>query len=344
MNYKETLLFIGKCLALSKEDKNLKVIREQLSNGRVDWDRVVQMSTEHYVFPTLYVNLRNMDLLGFLPTGLVEFMKDVHTQNSDRNREIIQQAKELDLLLKKNGIAPVFMNGSGMLLDGLYQDFGERMICDIDLLVDSDKIKYVLEIMARNGYQTNPSKNKRMLKKGSLRVVHSEKIAAVELRTRVIRNRKNYMLDEFLPEVRTIKDGYHVMSYSQQMFLVVMTAYHNKHGYKCFATPLRSVYDVLLLSNKTAYFDIFTKTPEFFEKINAFLAMSNYVTDSRTIIYISSGKSAQFLGKIDKLAQNPKVYQRKIQFKLFMAQIKRRLIFNVLSRPYRGQFSYTGSH
>ncbi|MEE1964566.1 nucleotidyltransferase family protein [Allomuricauda taeanensis] len=332
MNYKETFLFIGKCLTLLKEETNRAEVREDLLENRVDWDKIVQVSTEHYVFPTLYVNLRELDLLNLLPVGLVEFMTDVYVQNHDRNRAILQQAKDINAALKEHGIAAVFMNGVGLLLDGLYQDVGERMISDIDLLVDASDIESVVEILGERGYLIK-SFNKRELKRGTTRLIHDVNVAAVGIKTKVIRNSDKFTLDEFMPAIRMTKDDCRVMSYSQQMFMAIMTAYHNGHGYNCYAIPLRNIYDVHLLSSKVVYFDFFTKTPKFFVKINAFMVMANYITGSKSLLYVASKKSNQFLGKIQRLIEDPRRYRKKIWFNLFLVSIKK-WIRNMIKYPY----------
>ena len=63
MNYKETLFFIGKCLTITHEKHNLEIISEKIINQLVDWNNVVKVSTEHYVFPALYCNLKRANWL-----------------------------------------------------------------------------------------------------------------------------------------------------------------------------------------------------------------------------------------------------------------------------------------
>ena len=138
MNYKETLFFIAKSLTISLEDKNRQVIEKQLQSGTIDWDAVVKVSTSHYVFPALYCNLKRADFLKYLPADLVEYMIHITNLNRDRNTQIIQQAKELNILLLAHNIRPIFLKGTGNLLEGLYEDDGERMVGDIDFLFSEE--------------------------------------------------------------------------------------------------------------------------------------------------------------------------------------------------------------
>ena len=53
MNYKETLLFIGKCLTITLEENNKKIVEKTLKTNKVDWEAVVKVSTAHFVFPVI---------------------------------------------------------------------------------------------------------------------------------------------------------------------------------------------------------------------------------------------------------------------------------------------------
>ena len=122
LNYKETLFFIAKCLTISLEEKNRKEIEKQLKSTSIDWEAVVKVSTNHYVFPAMYCNFKRADFLKYLPADLVDYMKHITNLNRDRNTQIIQQALELNSLLLANNIRPIFLKGTGNLLAGIYDD------------------------------------------------------------------------------------------------------------------------------------------------------------------------------------------------------------------------------
>jgi len=43
--------------------------------------------------------------------------------------------KEMNAKLNAAGISPIYLKGTGNLIDGFYEDIGERIIGDIDFLV-----------------------------------------------------------------------------------------------------------------------------------------------------------------------------------------------------------------
>ena len=96
MNYKETLFFIAKCLTISLEAKNRKEIKVMLKTKEIDWDDVVKLVQPIMCFPTLYINLKRVNFLKYLPTDLVEYMRHLTDLNRERNIQILQQAQELN--------------------------------------------------------------------------------------------------------------------------------------------------------------------------------------------------------------------------------------------------------
>ena len=122
-------------MTISLEEKNSDEIEKHLESETIDWDTVVKVSTAHYVFPALYCNLKRVDFLKYLPIDLVAYMMYITELNRDRNLKIIEQAKKLNKLLLANNIRPIFLKGTGNLLEGLYEDVGERMVGDIDFFL-----------------------------------------------------------------------------------------------------------------------------------------------------------------------------------------------------------------
>jgi len=152
MSYKETLFFIAKCLTLFWEEKNRILIQERLEAGDVDWEAVVKVSTSHYVFPALYCNLKRVDFLGYVPKDLVAYMEHITNLNRDRNLKILNQAKELNELLLDNHINPIFIKGTGNLLEDLYGDLAERMVGDIDFIVSKDDYLKTVKLLKSDNY------------------------------------------------------------------------------------------------------------------------------------------------------------------------------------------------
>ena len=182
MTYKKSLFFIGKCLTISHEKHNKILVEEELKSGNIDWDNIVKVSTSHYVFPALYINLKRAGFLEYLPKDLVDYMKRITDLNRERNQQIIEQAKEINDLLLKNNITPIFLKGTGNLLEGLYEDIAERMVGDIDVLVSKKQTNEAYEILKNQNY-IKQNNNTQMLPnhRHLPRIIHKNKIAAIAI-------------------------------------------------------------------------------------------------------------------------------------------------------------------
>ena len=234
LDYKETLYFIAKCLTISLEVKNRQAIEKQLKSTSIDWEAVVKVSTSHYVFPALYCNLKRVDFLKYLPQELVSYMEHIANINRERNEQIIEQAKKLNNLLLANNITPIFLKGTGNLLEGLYEDIGERMVGDIDFLLSKKDSCKAFEILKNNNYYTsetllnNPPGHRHFS-----RLVKQENIAAVEIHKEVTIEKHigefNYKI--ISEDAQQIND-FLVLNFENQLSLSIISSQINDYGFE----------------------------------------------------------------------------------------------------------------
>ena len=122
MSYKETFYFIAKCLTISLEKHNKIAIEKTLQSNTIDWDTVVQVSTQQLVFPAMYCALKKEGFLRYLPQELVNYMEHITKLNRQRNQQIITQVTALNTFLLDHNITPIFLKGAANLIAGLYTD------------------------------------------------------------------------------------------------------------------------------------------------------------------------------------------------------------------------------
>jgi len=305
MSYKDTLLFIAKCLTITLEEKNRKEIEKQLKTNNIDWDAVVKLSTGHYVFPALYCNLKRVNFLKYLPTDLVEYMIYFTDLNRERNTQIIAQAKEINELLLENKIIPVFIKGTGNLLEGLYEDIAERMLGDIDLILNKRDAKKADEILRDHKYSSNSVVPDNFRHLPSLTKLN--KIAAIEIHTELLieeyRDEFNYVLIE--KDVQKINHA-HVMGFESQLALSILANQINNDHFKYKDIFLRNAYDVFVLSKKTNTKTAFNKFNKLKHPLNCFLAICFEVFNKpKSLEYNDTLKVTKHLNTFNKKLNNP---------------------------------------
>ena len=342
LNYKENLYFIAKCLTISFEEKNKDEIELILKTTDVDWEAVVKLSTSHYVFSAIYCNFKRADFLKYLSADLVDYMKHITNLNRERNKKIIAQTQELNILLLANSITPIFLKGTGNILEGLYEDIGERMIGDIDFLVSEKDFFKAIDILKKDNY----SKSKSELDyfpgfRHYPRLFKPSNIAAVEIHNEVTteKNRDEFNYKIISEDIQLINE-FLVLSFENQLSLSIISSQINDYGFELKNFSLRNAYDVFLLSKKVDTKKVISKFSKLKNPLNCFLANCNLVFgDLESLKYCKTKESENYLK-----AFNKSLYKRKsnlkINFKLFKINLNRRFgvvcksIFNSKNRKW----------
>ena len=342
MNYKETLFFIAKCLTISLEEKSRDEIELILKTTDVDWDALVKVSTTHYVFPAIYCNFKKSDFLKYLPNDLVSYMEHITDINRERNKQIITQAQELNTLLLNNNITPIFLKGTGNLLEGLYEDIGERMVGDIDFLLSKKDSYRAFEILKNNNYYTPETLlNNHPDHRHFPRLVKQENIAAVEIHKEVtIEKYSDEFNFKFISEDTQSITNSIVLSFENQLSLSIISSQINDYGFELKNFSLRNAYDVFLLSKKVDTKKTISKFTKLKNPLNCFLANCNLVFgDLESLKYHKTKEAKSYLKAFNKSLYKSKS-NLKINFKLFKINLNRQFgivcksIFNSENRKW----------
>lgn len=283
MSREQLYYLISSILSLKVNPTAAEHIAERFPKKVEDWQRWVQMGSKHLVLQSLYLSLKNNELLGHLPNDLVNDLEHFHSLNLKRNRRVIEQSKRVQELLKVEGIECVLMKGVANILDGLYLDIGERMVYDIDILVEEDKMLNAAEILLSAGYKTQKDFNPKaypstmhypiLLKEDEVTGVELHRLPvqyhylksfsskqAFETRKRASNERSIWVMSD---ENKLIHNFIH----SQLM--------HNGHYHA--DVSLRNLYDMLLLGQREDVSTVFGNYKYHKAKTSAYLTLMNKV-------------------------------------------------------------------
>ncbi len=338
MTYKETLFFIGKCLTITHEEKSRIEVEFAIKNHKIDWDTIVKVSTAQYVFPALYFNLKYTDLLHYIPEELVNYMKHITDLNRERNQQIIEQAKEINTLLLKNNIIPVFLKGTGFLVENLYEDIAERMLGDIDFLVNPKDYLKTISILKSNDY-TEIESTVIGSHRHYNRIVHKNHIAAVEIHKEMVTKKhiENFNYNTIKNDILKI-DEFSLLSFSNQTILTILAKQINDKGMYYKTVSLRGFYDIFLLSKKVDLLTSIKRIPSLFSHLNSYLALTSVLLNNPTsVVFEDNTFSKSYIKTALKIIENPDY--RKLHFRFYKNYffIKKRLsIF--LKATYKKQY------
>ena len=345
MNYKETLFFIGQSLTINHDPENKVLIEEQLKSKSVDWEAVVKVSTAHFVLPALYCNYKQGNLLCYLPEDLVAFMVHITDLNRERNRQIVAQAKEINEFLLANHITPIFLKGTGNLLEGLYEDIAERMVGDMDFIVSKEEYQKTIELLLNFGYETVHKKKyyypefkhyPRIHKKDTKSIVAVE--IHKELLTRKYAHEFNY--DMVKNDTQHI-NNFRVLSDANQLNLTIIAKQINDAGNDYKTISLRNAYDLFLLSQRSTAKSAIAIFHKLYEPLNNFLAVCyevmgkisslEYTVTNKTTIYIQI-----FYKQLDDTAVMREKHQRKVAKKvLYRKRVEYIILIIIFKKEFR---------
>lgn len=322
-NYKSNLLFISKCLTIEICKENRFEVENCLKDNLIDWELFVKISSFQKVLITTYCIFQRSNLLNYLPNDLITYLKNIADINRKRNQKILEQCKEINSFANKNSFSIIFMKGCAHLLDGVYNDIGERLVGDIDILIkESDSAKFVQELI-KSGYDYvsnyRPAPNHRHL----ARMVCKNKIAALEVHTSLTnyKHTANFNFNKISDELKLSKT-HNTMSKKDQLIMSVVDNFINDYGYRIKYISLKNAYDILLLSKGLNILKLTKDYRNFRKYLNAYFKIietlffnGNYYNLEYSIkdkIYVKSFLRIFF--NFNHLKKRTKIYRSIIRF------------------------------
>ncbi|MGJ8592072.1 MAG: nucleotidyltransferase family protein [Aquaticitalea sp.] len=241
---KQTIQLIVDILSFDSDDATLK---DRLST--IDWDPVVKVSSEHLVLPAIYCRLQQKHLLQYLPEDLVLYLNELTELNRQRNRSLLTEVEQISTLFKSYNINHVFIKGTALLAGTYFEDLGERMIGDIDILVASDDINQAFELLVRDGYSDLLPFNYEVKNyRHRPRQISETRIGAIELHDQLLKHKYNHLLDKetVLKQKETVH-GIPIPSAEHLIWNTILGQQVNDRSYYYNILNLKGLFDVMVV-------------------------------------------------------------------------------------------------
>ena len=226
----------------------------------VNFENLIKLASGHLMLPALFFNIQKKKVSYLFPEDFIAYIKNIYAINKARNTLLLAEAKELSELLYKNNIKHIFLKGTALLLSNVFEDIGERMISDIDFIIQHKDEEKAINLFKKNDYVFRGFLKSNLIFKFKLfkpkhlpRLVHKNKIMALELHTELLNSgwrrfifNSNALLNNFKKEIKTIKTP-------GKPFLFDHCIYALQINDKTFFTSYhfhRSIYDIYKLDCK----------------------------------------------------------------------------------------------
>lgn len=257
MTNKELFYFTGKCLTLDEHPGFRHEIIESCQADRIDWEQFVFLCSNHLILPAIYLKFKTHQILEYLPEDLSEHLKEIYELNVTRNDLILKQIQQIVKVLNEGNIQPVFLKGSGNLLDGVYSEIGERILGDIDFLVPEKDYLLSAKLMEDAGY----------LKTGTIqigidiatmkhypRLMHPEFVATIEIHRipvpeNYLRRYNSTIIDQEKMAVESLP-GCFVLSGKHKIIHNFIHSQLSNKSHEYGIVSFRDIYDLYLFSKR----------------------------------------------------------------------------------------------
>ncbi|WP_165764769.1 nucleotidyltransferase family protein [Winogradskyella aurantia] len=221
-----------------------------LNQDNFDWDAIVVEGSKHLVLPAIYCRLKAKNLLHCLPVDLKSYLEELTAINRNRNTAILKQVNSISDLLQKHHIPHVFLKGSALLALNVYEDLAERMVGDIDILIEKQQIQKAFHVLRQNGYSQTRSFNYQTNGFRHLdSLINPNALAAVELHEELFNQRYTYLMrgSEMLNSKMTINSL--SMPKPKQLYEhIILASQVNDYSYFYNSFNFKIAYDTLVLS------------------------------------------------------------------------------------------------
>jgi hypothetical protein len=243
----------GKCLALDQHPEYKNEIEFTLKNKETRIEQFVFFCSNQYILPVIYLKFRNHKLLNLFQEEIRGHLKDIYILNVERNKAITQQIYEISAIFERHQIKPVFLKGTGHLIDNLYTDAGERMIGDIDLLVNDEHYLNAGRLVQELGYKTDhPIFSDVVNSKHYARLYKKDVPGDIEIHRLLTSHPYNryISLNNLFADKKEIQNNIFVLSNTHSLLHNFMHCMLDDHSARFKKVRLRDMYDFYLLSQR----------------------------------------------------------------------------------------------
>ena len=136
-----TYTLLALFLAPAKSDETLNTLKNAIINEQIELGSLLLQANIQMCTPLWYSRLQQDNLLQYLPEDFQEYLQVIYDANVERNTELKSGLTELLTEFEKMKMETILLKGAATFVDNLYGSAGARVMGDIDILVQKNKVK-----------------------------------------------------------------------------------------------------------------------------------------------------------------------------------------------------------
>lgn len=206
-------------------------------------EKVIKITTAELILPLFYNKILTRGISKKFPDDFIKYCEEIFELNKSRNKILLSEAHSIKKIFKKNKIDFVFLKGTALLINKIYDDNTERMIGDIDLLIYKNQARKVEKILENEQYKK--LYDYAFFEYRHLpRRVNNKKVFAVEPHIFLV-DKKNLLYNELFLETENKSENNYTPNTINLLFHNIYSYQINDLGNILFSYSLRSIYDTV---------------------------------------------------------------------------------------------------
>ncbi|GMK41160.1 hypothetical protein PCCS19_42160 [Paenibacillus sp. CCS19] len=160
---------------------------EAMAGPHIDWDRFLDLTKEHRLYPIVYANINKYNL-SFIPAQVTSQLNQMFVRNTMKMLQLTAVMEKVCHTMEQSDIQSLVLKGP-VLAEALFGDFSLRTSKDIDLLVPEESFEQAEQLLLQLGFQPDEhvprALNAVKRNKHHLSYTHPESRIQVELHWRM---------------------------------------------------------------------------------------------------------------------------------------------------------------
>lgn len=267
MNDYQIYYLLGNILMLDHHPEQRDLVVHQLHKSKLPPNLFIKVANWHWLLQALYPRIIRHQLEEYLSAELLSYLKMVAELNEQRTEALLEQMREITRLMNDSGIEPIFLKGSGHLIDQLYSHPADRIMLDIDFMVPDEVLEKAAGILLHHGYYQKreyDAEYKHQIKHYPR--LHKKGAAApVEIHRTLVGNKYSEALDVMKVSNELVRPaaltGCYVLSDNHKLLHNFIHSQLEHNGHRLAQFSLRNLYDFYLVARRCDPVALFQALP-----------------------------------------------------------------------------------
>ena len=214
---------------------------------KINFEKLVFILSSHLMLPAFYYCCKKKNLLAYLPEDLCLYLRKIYEINKERNKVLLKELRIISKCLENSGINHLILKGASLIKQKIYKDLGERMIGDIDILIERDDREDVIKLLNLNNYNS-PYIYKSWKAKADPNFVNKNKLFAIDLHSGLFPIKYSYLMENQKILQKNEKNENKFLGTKNEILYTIYNYSINDYGFLKGNYSYRKLYDIKKLS------------------------------------------------------------------------------------------------